>query len=284
MAIFKRRRKINEDFTYDKLPHNRFEVFKTLFKIRFGFILKVLMLTILFLLPLLVFNTYGRVYINASFSSVSQQKNQIYPQIFGFLLIRTLINIPLFFLSSIGMGGAIRVYRKLTWSEITFLSDYFDNLKINLLRYLFISIVVSLSYGLTLFAIYSIAALNLKPIMIGIMLGISFLQFGFVLTFCFYIYLQNDIYKIRFINLITNSFKFVFKSFLSSLGLLLLLFLPRILIIFGNIYFDLASTLLLLFFLPFILVVLILVGNAQLDKWINKNLYKQIYDKGVYRG
>lgn len=137
MAIFKRRRKINEDFTYDKLPHNRFEVFKTLFKIRFGFILKVLMLTILFLLPLLVFNTYGRVYINASFSSVSQQKNQIYPQIFGFLLIRTLINIPLFFLSSIGMGGAIRVYRKLTWSEITFLSDYFDNLKINLLRYLF---------------------------------------------------------------------------------------------------------------------------------------------------
>ncbi len=284
MAIFKRRRKINEDFTYDKLPHNRFEVFKTLFKIRFGFILKVLMLTILFLLPLLVFNTYGRVYINASFSSVSQQKNQIYPQIFGFLLIRTLINIPLFFLSSIGMGGAIRVYRKLTWSEITFLSDYFDNLKINLLRYLFISIVVSLSYGLTLFAIYSIAALNLKPIMIGIMLGISFLQFGFVLTFCFYIYLQNDIYKIRFINLITNSFKFVFKSFLSSLGLLLLLFLPRILIIFGNIYFDLASTLLLLFFLPFILVALILVGNAQLDKWINKNLYKQIYDKGVYRG
>ncbi len=284
MAIFKRRRKINEDFTYDKLPHNRFEVFKTLFRIRFGFILKVLMLTILLLLPLLVFNTYGRVYINASFSSTSQQKNLIYSQIFGFLLIRTLINIPLFFLSSIGMGGAIHVYRKLTWSEITFLSDYFDNLKINLLRYLFISIVVSLSYGLTLFAIYSIAALNLKPILVGVMLGISFLQFGFALIFCFYIYLQNDIYKIRFINLVTNSFKFVFKSFLSSLGLLLLLFLPRILIIFGNIYFDLASTLLFLFFLPFILVALILVGNAQLDKWINKNLYKQIYDKGVYRG
>ncbi len=284
MGLFKRRQRIKEDFGYDDLPHSRPEVFKTLFRIRFGFLLKALGITCLFLLPLLAWNTYGRLTIRVLLAELTEEnQNQIYPQIYGFLVIRSLVNLPLFFLSSIGIGGMIRVYRKLAWSEITFLSDYFDGLKKNLLRFLFVSFISWLSYVLLLFALYSIKALNMQPLMTGMMVGVSVLQFGFVLVFCFYFYLQNDVYKISFRHLLSNSFKFVFKSFLPSLGLFALLFSPRLLVVFGDFYFDLGSTLLFAVFLCPVMLGQVLLGCATLDKWINKNLYKEIYDKGVYR-
>lgn len=284
MGLFKRRQRIQDDFGYEDLPHNRFQVFQTLFRIRFGFMLKVLGITCLFLLPLLAWNTYGRLTIRVLLATLtSENQNQIYPQIYGFLIIRSAICLPLFYLASIGLGGMIRVYRKLAWSEITFLSDYFDGLKKNLLRYLFVTFLCWLSYVLLLFALYSIKALDLQPLMSGMMVGVSFLQFGFLLIFSFYFLLQNDIYKIDFFHLFSNSFKFVFKSFLPSLGLMALLFLPRICVVFGNFYFDFLSTLLLALLLCPVVLGHVLVCCTQLDKWINKDLYKAIYDKGVYR-
>ncbi len=284
MAFFKRRQRIHDDFGYEDLPHNRFQVFKTLFRIRLGFLLKVLGITCLFLLPLLAWNTYGRLTIRVLLAELtSENQNQIYPQIYGFLVIRSLVCLPLFYPAVIGLGGMVRVYRKLAWSEITFLSDYFDGLKKNLLRYAFLTLVCWFSYAILLFALYSIKALNLQPLMTGMMVGVSFLQFGFLLIFGFYFLLQNDIYKIDFFHLVSNSFKFVFKSFLASLGLMALLFSPRLCVVFGNFYFDLLSTLLVAILLCPVALAHVLISCAQLDKWINKNLYKAIYDKGIYR-
>lgn len=284
MSFFKKKKIIKDDFTYNDLPHNRWEVFKTVFKIRFGFIFKILGLTFLFSLPLFAWNTYMRLLIRTLLSSlVDSNASEVYGQIFGSIFIRFIVNIPLFFLMFIGFNGLIRVYRKLCWNEITFLSDYFDNLKEKLLRILFVSFLLCISYHILLFSIYSIKALNLKPLNIGIMIGFSFIQFAFFFIFSFYFILQNDVYKIKFHHLISNSFKFVFKSFLVSLCFTALLFLPRILIIFGNFYFDLLSTFLFSVLSPFSLIGLLLFSSYQLDKWINKTLCKQIFDKGIYR-
>lgn len=284
MGHFKKKRVIHNEFSYEDLPHNRFEVFKTLFRIRFGFIAKITGITILFCLPLIAWNTYGRLLIRTILVNLSESNHvEIFGNIYGSLVVRFLVNIPLFFLSFIGLGGMIRVFRKLTWSEITFVSDYFDNLKSNLLRYLFSSFFLCLSYHVMLFALYSIKAINMQPLLVGIMLAFCLLEFAFCFIFCFYFLLQNDIYKISFIHLINNSFKFVFKSFLPFLGLLALLFLPRLMIVFGNFYLDLASSVIFVFLIAPISIGLVLVGNYELDKWINKDLYKEIFDKGIYR-
>ncbi len=284
MSVFKKKEKKQSDFGYEDLPHNRLEVFKTLFHIRFGFLLKTLSLASLFMLPLLGWNTYGRVVIRILLSSLSStNEKEIYSQVFGFLLIRGIPNVLCFFLMVIGVAGMIRVYRKLAWSEITYLSDFFDGFRKNVLRYLFLAIASWASYTIFLYSFYAIKAVAYGPLIIGLILGIALLQLGFVLSFCFYAILQNDIYEIGFFSLLSNSFKFVFKSFLPVLGLLAILFAPRILLLFGGLYWDVASSLLFLALLCPTALAITLIGLSQLDKWINRDNYHEIFDKGIYR-
>lgn len=284
MARYKKKKEIRGDFSIEDLPHNRFQVFCSLFRIRFLSLLKVLGLTALFLLPLLLANAYGRIEVRVLLDTITEEnKETVFAQVYGSILIRSLINFPLFFLASIGLRGMVRVLRKLAWAEITFLSDYFDDLKENLFRLLFASFLLWLSYAIFLFSFYSIRALALSPFLIGIHLAFSSLQFCFVSLFCFFFVFQNDFYRIQFSHLIKNSFRFAFKSLLPGAGLFLLLYATFIFAASGDVYWEILSNFLFLILLLPLFLILVLYASFECDKWINKRLFPNLFDKGIWR-
>ena len=284
MRRYKKKKEIRGDFSIDDLPHNRVQVFTSLFRIRFLALLKILGLTALFLLPFLALNAYGRIEIRVLLDTLTEENSRtVFAQIYGSLFLRSLLNLPAFCLAFIGFYGLIRTLRKLAWAEITFLSDYFDNLKSSLLRLLFISSLSWLSYTIFLFAFYSIRALQLSPFLIGINLTLSTLQFSFVSAFSLFFLFQNDVYHIRFGHLLRNSLQFSFKSLLPCLGLFLLLYATFIFAVSGDVYWEILSDFLFLILLLPVSLTLVLYASFQCDKWINRRLFPNLFDKGIWR-
>lgn len=284
MRRYKKKKEIRGDFSIDDLPHNRVQVFTSLFRIRFLALLKILGLTALFLLPFLALNAYGRIEIRVLLDTLTEENSRtVFAQIYGSLFLRSLLTLPVFYLAFIGFYGLIRTLRKLAWAEIAFLSDYFDNLKSSLLRLLFISSLSWLSYTIFLFAFYSIRALQLSPFLIGINLTLSTLQFSFVSTFSFFFLFQNDVYHIRFGHLLRNSLQFSFKSLLPCLGLFLLLYATFIFAVSGDVYWEILSNFLFLILLLPLSLILVLYASYQCDKWINRRLFPNLFDKGIWR-
>lgn len=276
-----KQKKIITDFSVEKLPHTRPQVYKTLLRIRFGFIMKISLIAFLLFLPALLWNSFMRLTILSI--QVSEEASSIPGQIMGSTLIRCAVNLPLFLLVGIGIGGSLLVFQKLVWNEIVYVSDFFSDFKINIKRYLGLGLLSGIGYDIFLLLYHLAATSGNKAFINGIIIALGVVIFILLTIFSLFSYAQNNIYQVNLINLIFNSVKFTFKGlFFASIQLVILL-CPFALLFIGNFYLDLVADLLILFTFPLSMLYFILYSNLLFDRNINKEQYPEIYDKGIYR-
>ena len=282
MSLFFRNKKAKSDFNEENLPSNRKEVFFDCLKIRFTAFLKLGLLLLLFSLPLIVVGLvkdnilyYLEVsYLNGEISdeelsSIYLTTNIIFyiVEIFGYMIF------------SIGLAGSLRVIRQLVWGEgLFFGQDFFDGIKLNIKHYLLYGFMVGLFNFLSRTVLLSnIQYEILKAIPFGMCLTIF-------LPPLLYSLVESQIYTLKATQEYKNGFilyiKTLPKTLLATIVILLMLLFE---LITAFIIKYLVIILFIIFLLPIILLGEFLYFISQLDKYINKEQFPTIYDKGIHR-
>ena len=142
-------RKAEYDFTEQGLPSNRVEVFFDSLKLRYGLIMKTGLLLFVFMMPLLAAFFTKDAYIVSIQSLLAKGEitEASYEAMYSMVCrIAYLACVPCFMIFSLGLAGALRVFRQLIWGEgIFFIQDFFDGRSIQ--RHIMPHLAVTCSAG-----------------------------------------------------------------------------------------------------------------------------------------
>ena len=278
--MFKRKEKEISDAEAKKaLPRNRREVFFDFLKHRKMTLFALSCFTFMFFIPLAV----DLFYFNFLESAAIEAGKQDY--LFSLFFYSMLIMLPCMVIGFLGFAGAFSVAKKMVWQEGISLSfDFFQGIKDNWKHALINGVIFGLFlFGLVVGSTYLIIYSPIEPIWCGIGIGaliILFLVFGISLTLNF---TQDAYYENPYGATMKNSFRFlgllnwkVLVIFLLSTGGIIALAIFNLL--------TLAIGLFIFAILNSVVVVLYtLVSHTAFDKYINKEHYPEMVNKGLYK-
>ncbi len=269
------------DFTRSMLPHNRWEEFFDIIKLRHQYLLAFGGLLFLFALPMIAAYVIRDIYSSSVYSSLAVQEidqataSDMLRQIafFGDLIL-----IPLAAAFSIGMAGLGRILLRLSWEDpLFFWQDFKEGIQSCWRSYLVVFLLLSLLYLIDDFVMMSPL-----PSLIFNALPFGFTAFLLLVPFC-YLMGMDQIYKMTFREKLSNAFTVYFKT-PSSLLALLFLCLPLLLTFIPSVTWKwIAIAITIIFLGPLILLTYQLEQNYAFDKVINQDYYPEIYDKGIIR-
>ena len=282
----KKEKAVRKEFTEEDLPHTRSQVFLTVYKTRAFFIFEVSLLLLLFCLPLFGWDICMRLYIDNLANSLlpdNSNATELIQEAFVMNMVKNGISVLLFGIAGIGFGGAIHAFQGLVWNKLVVVSDFFDGMKKNIGKYILWGIVVGLSFFLFELCLYGTPLTKLDTIWRILVYGLGSVQLAIIAVFVSYLYLQNEYYFVKGLNLFFNSVKFTILSFFPMVGFILVIMSPYFLVFIRSFVINFVSIFLFLFLVSSGLIPLILYADYQFDKRINKEKYPEIYDRGVYR-
>lgn len=282
----KKEKVVRKEFTEEDLPHTRSQVFLTVYKTRAFFIFEVSLLLLLFCLPLFGWDICMRLYIDNLANSLlpdNSNATELIQEAFVMNMVKNGISVLLFGIAGIGFGGAIHAFQALVWNKLVVVSDFFDGMKKNIGKYILWGIVVGLSFFLFELCLYGTPLTKLDTIWRILVYGLGSVQLAIVAVFVSYLYLQNEYYFVKGLNLFFNSVKFTILSFFPMVGFILVIMSPYFLVFIRSFVINFVSIFLFLFLVSSGLIPLVLYADYQFDKRINKEKYPEIYDRGVYR-
>jgi hypothetical protein len=288
------------DFTEAKLPGTRWQVFKDIFTQRFGALVKINLLMLLFALPLvawIVLNgmltgqmlgaylphtaNYGTGYL-----AVSDLALQHDLAVFQNNIMYVLIMIPLILIAGMGFGGGFHVLKLLVWGEGIMVSrDFFRGLKRNAAQFLLGALLVAVLLAavilnLSLMPITDTAAwlkiVTNASVILLLVLGLFFVM---------YYVTQAETYKMSFWALIKNSFIFAIGMLLQNFFFMLISLVPFILYIFfgSGILATIFIVIFGLFGFSYTALIWTIYTQYVFDKYINDKVEGAIKDRGVWR-
>lgn len=287
------------DFTPDKLPGTRFQVFKDVFFNRLGAMVKINLLVLLFALPaiawVVIMNMVKQVdctiipysgNIGMGFSVVSYAAAAGESRVFMFNMIMYAGLIPCIMVGSIGLSGAFYVMRRLVWGEgISVFGHFFRGIKANFLPFLWSSLITSVSLFLVMsnFSIYNqMTEWHVAWRVIGI--AMSIIQFVLVLCMMIFLTTQAVTYKLKTWALVKNSFLFaialipqnIIIIILSALPIIIMLLLPQMISMFGLMIFAIIG-------FSYIILLWTVYAHWAFDKFINDRVEGAVKNKGMYK-
>ena len=282
MAQLFKPRKAKHDFTIDNLPSNRKEVFFDCLKLRFRDFFKLGLLLLLFALPLIIAGFVKDTFLFymtnelENGSMTEEDFNGVYTLLmFGYYFVEIICLI----IFSLGLAGALRVIRQIVWGEpVFFTQDFFEGIKLNknhfIIYFFFIGLFNLLNHLVMLSNVqYEIV----KIIPFALSLVILFPPLLYSLT-------QTLMYNNRVLSEYKNGFILYIKTFPLTILATIVVLLPLLfdlIPLFVIKYIIMAIFVIILF--PIILLGEFLFFNSRLDKYINKEMYPEIYDKGIHR-
>ena len=278
-----------QDFTVLDLPHNRFQVFFDLLKTRYEIFLMISGMLFMFLIPFVVLEIVITIFSNNAYSnyinetiSLLQYQTQVFQinLIFGFLEIIAL------FIFCVGLSGISRIIKRLVFYEsIQFKEDFVLGIKNNFVQNFIVFLIFGVIYFISRLLIVYQQVNGINDFLTTILLYLpSILGFVLILPILIFVIIQNTIYSNKFNQNIKNGAFFYFKTGPITLGVLILLVSPFLLLLIRNIYSYLICLLvLLLIYLPLAIVIFHIYSMWVFDKFLNKYQFQQIYDKGIYR-
>ncbi len=219
------------DLTPEQMQMSAWGMFKYLFFRRFGTMVALNLLTLLFALPAIavILLTFMNVTISNSMIGYSSNLFVGYPVVidavqqgrvlaFNYEIFQYALLVPCIAVFALGVGGNLYVMRKLIWEEPTrTFKDFFRGIKKCWLSSLFIGIAFGLTLLLFMFTIgyfetyeFSVALRVICTILACIMLVFMTLFTAFFIT-------QNAAFKMRPMVLIKNSILFVLGTNIQSI-------------------------------------------------------------------
>ena len=275
----KEERHITDADVKQSLPTNRKEVFFDLLKYRKMSLFALSCYTFMFFIPLAVDLFYFN-YLE-SMAIVADK----FEYLFSLIFYSMLIMLPCMVIGFIGLAGAFYVAKKMVWQEgISLASDFFKGIKENWKH----AVINGVIFGLVLFGLivggsYLYIYAQVAPVVKGIGLGaliLLFLMFGMVIALNF---TQGVYYENPYGVTLKNSFSFlgllnwkVFLIYLLSTGVVVTLGLFNLLTLaIGLILFAVLNSV--------VIVLYTLVSHSAFDKYINKEHYPEMVNKGLYK-
>ncbi len=292
----------SEGYARNTLPSNRWELFWDIFKGRFGKLIVLNLLILLFLLPVLMIffmrfialtnlgmkypfmNAFGTGYqmpitsMNVFAENITLNVN---------LLIFALFPIAMM-IASVGISGGAYVVRNMVWTEGIFVAnDFWRGIKQNIKQIFLISLIYSVVFYASIISI-SLAnqalaistdfawLLVISKILCYVLIGLSTIIALHMITMCV-------TYELKFKDLLKNSFMFTIALLPQSIFFIALGVIPFILILLGGLFLLVGVILVIL--VGFSLLLLVWTDFCQwgYDKFINERAgakkRKGIYDK-----
>ncbi len=290
----------SEDFARASLPSNRWELFWDIFKGRFGKLVIINLLVLLFCLPfiaLLIFRSmsvsaYGTLYPFSqgfgigygAFPSMEGLPENIVFMVNASTLIFTPIAL---FIAAIGISGGAYVIRNMVWTEGIFVAnDFWRGIKKNIKQMLVIFLLYSLVFYICILAI-SLCDKNVSQGVSGAWVFTVVKVFAYILLITFSVITLHMIsmsvtYDLKFRHLFKNSFLFTFALLPSNVLFLFLGLIPFILLLFGG--FLMVIGILVILIMGFSIFLLVWTDYCQwsYDKFLNDKVKGAQKNKGIY--
>ena len=275
----KEEKHITDQDVKQSLPSTRKEVFFDLLKYRKMSLFALSCYTFMFFIPLAIDLFYFN-YLE-SMAIVAEK----YEYLFSLIFYSMLIMLPCMVIGFIGFAGAFYTAKRIVWQEgVSLASDFFRGIKENWKDALINGVIFGLVlFGLVVGGSYLLIYAPVTPVVRGIGLGaliLFFLVFGMVIALHFTqcVYYENS-YGVT----LKNSFSFlgllnwkVFLVFLFSTGVVVALGLFNLI--------TLAIGLILFAFTNSVVIILYtLISHSAFDRYINKEHYPEMVNKGLYK-
>lgn len=260
----------NKDFDYSLLPVTRRKQVFYLYKSRFGVIVSIGLILLLFSIPLIVFMVMN----DLSLSNIDP--NNVNALAFNSFIFQIFIVVYLL-IYSIAISAVSNIIRILLYSEgVFFFKDLLKGIKENALN----NFLISLMYGIVYLVSYFVMIItNFNAL--GI---ISFILFFLIFAPSYlWIVAENTFYKNNVFSFMKNSFFFFSKNILLTYILAIGFLLPAICIFFKNILLKICIIVVYEFLImPLFLFVFYSISLNSFDKYVNLENYPAIHKKGLY--
>lgn len=269
-----RRNKENKDFNISNMPHNRIEVFKDILLNRSSTLFSVGIMLLIFAIPLIAI-VFFSLQTLANFKEYSEET---YQQLLLTLNTNNLLIMVGIMFFSIGLAGAYKIVRMLIWQEgIFFMHDFFKGVKENLKNFLLTGFFVGLLNLVTQYLYFNVSVSEYAIMACIIVIA-------FFLPSVLFILGQSIIYKLPYIQILKNAILLAWRNFYTSIPVLLL----NVAFIVVPFFIENIAYLVYILLIPILIAPLLIMFNmlytdTLFDKFINKDNFKEIYDKGIYR-
>ena len=278
--MFKRNEKhVTDDEAIRALPRDRKGVFFDLLSHRKMTLFALSCYTFMFFIPLAVDVFITNYFV---FAAINADKPK---DAFSLLFYFMLIMIPCMTIGFLGFAGAFQVAKKMVWQEgISIATDFFQGIKENWKR----AIINGFLFGLFLFGMimggsYLLIYSPFAPVWCGVGIGaliLLFMMFGMVISLNF---TQDVYYQNPFLITFKNSFYFlalinwkVLVIFLLSTGVVIALSCLNLITLgIGLFLFAILNSV--------VIILYTLVSHSAFDKYINKEHYPDMVNKGLYK-
>ena len=297
----------DEEYARSTLPTNRWALFWDIFKGRFSKLVIVNLLMVIFFIPLVIVIVFKVSYeaANLGLMPFSQWMLSGYPAVpstvglaeqvavtnnmmfIPFLLIAALI-------AGIGVSGGMYVIRNMVWTEGIFIAnDFWRGIKINigvvLLSTLFYGVMLALMYLAIGWAEFFIATGTGNRVLFTISEVISYIAIAIFTIMYFWMLAMGGSYKLKFHQLIKNSFLMTFGLIFQNIFFIVLMAIPLILVLLGSFFQMIGFVILILFGISYMLLVWLDYTQWAFDKFIESKreggkVNRGIYDKSSKKG
>lgn len=285
----KKERKIKRDLSIEDMPHNRFEVFTDIIKIRWDILIYIGLILLLFFIPLIVAMFTKNVMVSnlyTLFLNGEIEENVYRSNSFQLDLIFTSIEALCLLVLFIPLSGIVRIIKLLCFYEgIVFFQDLIKGFKENYKQMLGVFFLTTLLFFISKISIcFLVSSGNNDFISTIIFFLPAFLSFVLFVPMIFLHISQISIYNNKFFENIKNSFFLYLKSGLTTLPMTILVIAPLLLLLINILYSPIIFiSFFALICLPLSSLAFFLHSNWIFDKNINKETYPEIFDKGIYR-
>ena len=275
----KQEKHITDQDVKQSLPTTRKEVFFDLLKYRKMSLFALSCYTFMFFIPLAIVLFYFN-YLE-SMAIIAEK----YEYLFSLIFYSMLIMLPCMVIGFIGFAGAFYTAKRMVWQEgISLASDFFKGIKENWKHALINGVLFGLVlFGLVVGGSYLLIYAPVTPVVRGIGLGaliLVFMLFGMVIALNF---TQDVYYENGYGVTLKNSFSFL--GLLNWKILLVFLFSTGVVVTLGLFnLLTLAIGLILFAFTNSVVIILYtLISHSAFDKYINKEHYPDMVNKGLYK-
>ena len=262
-----------KEFTINEMPHNRPQVFFDIVKNRFSTLLFIGFIVLLFSIPLIITDYLTSIVLSnlkettndfIEIQIVIHTQNILY--IFGLMIL------------AIGLSGSYKIIRMLIWQEgIIFWDDFKAGIKSNCKYFVITALIIGI-FNFAFNYIYYAEKVNQYAFFAVIVAAVFFLP-----TVIFTLG-QTILYNLPYLHITKNSFLLAWRMWYTSIPVLLLNASVIVLLLIPNT----IVYLILIFTLPLVVSPMLILFNTLytdtiFDKFINKENFQEIVDKGIYR-
>ena len=284
----------NTECTRTALPKSRYQLFKDIFTGKFGKVVKINLLTILFFLPMLVLLFLSSLYsqTNALIYPFGANLGVGYPAkpnlqgmaeclSFESGLFTCLAVAMTSILASVGLAGGMYAIRNMIWTEGEFaMKDFWRGVKLNyknaLQSALFFSVTLMVMLALINLAEFNLAlTVGSGRVWLRISQVISYILISLSAMMTLWMIALGVNYQMGFLTLIKNSFLLSIGTIFQTVFFGVVALLPFALLVIGgmgSLFFTFGLGCLIFFSFSFALLVWLSFAQWVFDKYINPKI------------